>query len=90
MSLMTFSCIICLMLDKTKATDINLSLESTFKPMERFWTNSGFSPMGNYSNFLQSKDTQLALELMSSLPNQGLNNVRIHWLLDSIETRYLD
>ena len=87
MTLITLFCITCMILAKSKAEDIGFNLETSFKLMERFWTNSGFSPMGNYSNFLQSKDTQLALELMSSLPNQGLNSVRIHWLLDLIDTR---
>lgn len=50
--------------------------------IKRFWTNTGFSPLVNDISFFESNDLSTNLEIIGSLPNNGLKYVRIHWLLD--------
>lgn len=59
------------------------------KKLSRFWTNTGFSPIGQkfeLKDILLSSDTLTNLEIISSLPNKALETVRIHWVLDLIDT----
>ena len=55
---------------------------SNVQRLKRFWTNTGFSPLVNDLNFFESNDLSTNLEIIGSLPNNGLKNMRIHWLLD--------
>jgi len=55
---------------------------SNVRRLKRFWTNTGFSPLVNDISFFESNDLSTNLEIIGSLPNNGLKNVRIHWLLD--------
>lgn len=71
--------------------DIDFQYESkTMKKMPRFWTNVGFAPpepVDKVFEFFSSKDIQLNLEIIGSLPNQGIQNVRIHWLLNLLSVK---
>lgn len=63
---------------------------STMKEMPRFWTNVGFAPpepVGNVTEFFNSKDVHLNLEIIGSLPNKGIENIRIHWLLNLLSVK---
>lgn len=53
--------------------------------LPRFWTNTGFCPIGNVSESLLSRDEEINIRLIGSLPNNGIKRVRIHWLLDLVE-----
>ena len=55
--------------------------------LRRFWTNTGFSPLENNLKFFESNDLSTNLEIIGSLPNKGLRNVRIHWLLDLLKIK---
>ncbi|CRL01954.1 CLUMA_CG015068, isoform A [Clunio marinus] len=72
--------------------DINFRKESeSRKKLPRFWTNTGFAPtqpIENAADFLESDDVNLNLEFIGSLPNNGIRNVRIHWLLNMISLSY--
>ena len=60
------------------------------KRLPRFWTNTGFAPpapIENVTEFFDSNDVKLNLEIIGSLPNQGIQNVRIHWLLNLLSIR---
>ncbi|CAO1383924.1 unnamed protein product [Diamesa hyperborea] len=60
-------------------------LTRELKLLPRFWTNTGFAPpapVENVTDFFESKDVNLNLEIIGSLPNKGISNVRIHWLLN--------
>lgn len=62
------------------------------KKLPRFWTNTGFAPpepVTKAGNFFDSDDVNLNLEIIGSLPNQGIKNVRIHWLLNLLSVRYV-
>lgn len=58
---------------------------SNFYEFPRFWTNTGFCPIGNVSKALLSQDEEINIRLLGSLPNNGIKRVRIHWLLELIE-----
>lgn len=61
-----------------------------FKKLPRFWTNTGFAPpepVAEAGAFFDSDDVNLNLEIIGSLPNQGINNVRMHWLLNLLSVR---
>lgn len=53
--------------------------------LPRFWTNTGFCPIGNVSEVLLSQDEEINIRLLGSLPNNGIKRVRIHWLLDLVQ-----
>lgn len=57
------------------------------KELDRFWTNTGFAPIGSDSrDIFLSSDTLTNIDLISSLPNKALETIRIHWILDLIDT----
>ncbi|EAT44203.1 AAEL004402-PA [Aedes aegypti] len=79
-----------------KFYEVEVDLEQVFqqgKPLPRFWTSTGLcppAPREKTSEFLLSEDSLLNLEIIGSLPNQGLKYVRIHWLLDMINFSHYD
>lgn len=56
-----------------------------YHELPRFWTNTGFCPIGNVSQVLLSQEEEINIRLLGSLPNNGIKRVRIHWLLDLVE-----
>lgn len=73
----------------TPPLTINYSM-SDVKKLPRFWINTGFAPpepIEDVSNFFESNDVKLNLEIIGSLPNNGLKNIRIHWLLNLLSIR---
>ena len=65
-------------------------LTKELKRLPRFWTNTGFAPpapVENVTEFFESMDVNLNLEIIGSLPNQGIPNIRIHWLLNLLSIR---
>lgn len=61
------------------------------KSLPRFWTNTGFAPpepVETVDEYFESNDVNLNLEIIGSLPNNGITNVRIHWLLNLLSIRY--
>lgn len=71
---------------------IHFRERENYKELTRFWTNVGFSPPAplplnnsQISEVLLSKDVQLNNEIVSSLPNNGVDHIRIHWLLSLIQ-----
>lgn len=86
--MMMFSCV-----NETYARRINIDFQyesGMMKKLPRFWTNVGFAPpepVTNVSKFFSSKDIQLNLEIIGSLPNEGIQNVRIHWLLNLLSVK---
>lgn len=60
------------------------------KKLPRFWTNTGFAPpepVDKAADFFETDDVKRNLEIIGSLPNQGIRNVRIHWLLNLLSIR---
>lgn len=73
--------------------DIHLTIhvQHELGPLKRFWTSTGFtlprdlSPSHDTKPFYLSSDVKMNLALIGSLPNRGIQQVRIHWLLNLIE-----
>lgn len=60
--------------------------EKLSKSLPRFWTSTGFCPIGNnVTEILNSYDTKTNIQLIGTIPNHGLKYIRIHWLLDLVE-----
>lgn len=60
------------------------------KKLPRFWTNVGFSPpepVDKVDEYMMNIDVHRNLEIIGSLPNKGIENVRIHWLLNLIKVK---
>lgn len=88
--------IVCLMSHGTIASDVRrLAIDfaagtDDMKKLPRFWTNTGFSPsepVEHVDGFFESDDVNMNLEIIGSLPNRGIKNVRVHWLLNLISIR---
>nr|XP_033772528.1 alpha-L-iduronidase isoform X2 [Geotrypetes seraphini] len=57
------------------------------RPLQHFWKSTGFCPPLPHNRsdvFESSKDLQLNLAYVSSVPQSGIEQIRIHWLLDLI------
>lgn len=66
---------------------INLTGHKDFE-LNRFWTSTGFCPTFQDSRvILGSDDVIQNLIHISSLPRNGLQYVRIHWILDLIDQK---
>ncbi|XP_063222250.1 alpha-L-iduronidase isoform X2 [Bacillus rossius redtenbacheri] len=72
------------------ASPLSLEVDAGGPPaaeLRRFWTSTGLSPTSGRraaAEFLLSRDEQLNLALIGSLPNAAITHVRIHWLLDLV------
>ena len=67
---------------------IDINTDVTAASLKHFWESTGLCPPlphYNASEFLLSVDMMQNLLLMSSVPHQGLKQVRIHWLLELIK-----
>lgn len=67
-----------------------------YRPMPRFWTNVGFSPPAplplnntQVTGELLGDDVRISNELIAALPNQGIEHIRIHWLLSLIKFEWV-
>lgn len=71
---------------------VDYNSSNDVKKLPRFWMNTGFAPpepLDKVADFLESDDVNLNLEIIGSLPNNGIKNVRIHWLLNLLTIRCL-
>ncbi|CAH1392790.1 unnamed protein product [Nezara viridula] len=80
------SFIIVLLLAPTFPLKITINPNSVKGHLTKFWKSTGFSPSSfdqtSTREFLMSKDVEHNLAIISALPNQGIEFVRIHWLLN--------
>ena len=85
--------VLVMILVTTESHRVNIEFDELTKELKllpRFWTNTGFAPpapVENVTYFFESKDVHLNLEIIGSLPNKGISNVRIHWLLNLLSIR---
>ncbi|XP_055626302.1 alpha-L-iduronidase isoform X2 [Toxorhynchites rutilus septentrionalis] len=82
---------IVIMVQRSEVHRVVIDYEQVFlkeKSLPRFWTSTGLcppAPREKAAEFLLSNDSLLNLEIIASLPNQGLKYVRIHWLLELLQ-----
>lgn len=82
-------------MSRVTITSVKLGIDFTagtekMKKLPRFWTNTGFSPpepVEHVNDFFMTEDLNLNLEIVGSLPNRAITNVRVHWLLNLIMMR---
>ncbi|XP_072216572.1 alpha-L-iduronidase isoform X2 [Excalfactoria chinensis] len=63
------------------------------RPLRHFWRSTGFCPPLPHSSaglFDLSKDQEMNLAYISSVPHDGIEQVRIHWLLELITVRMVN
>ena len=75
-----------LIVHSTIIIELNNFNVNTYIP--RFWTNTGFcppAPIDKSIDFFLSQDVKFNLQLIGSIPNKGIKNVRVHWLLELIK-----
>ncbi|OPJ61973.1 alpha-L-iduronidase isoform D [Patagioenas fasciata monilis] len=63
------------------------------RPLQHFWRSTGFCPPLPHSRadlFDLSKDQEMNLAYISSIPHGGIEQVRIHWLLELVAFRVMN
>ncbi|XP_065176849.1 alpha-L-iduronidase-like [Sycon ciliatum] len=56
-------------------------------PLDRFWRSTGFCPPlphQNFSSYVITEDEMQNIALIGSVARRGIEQVRIHWLLDLV------
>ncbi|XP_017769452.1 PREDICTED: alpha-L-iduronidase [Nicrophorus vespilloides] len=66
---------------------IHIDYSSSEAKIEPFWQSTGFSPpKGEVDTYLLSQDSKTNIAIIGALPNRGIKQIRVHWLLDLIKT----
>ncbi|NXA08851.1 IDUA iduronidase, partial [Sapayoa aenigma] len=72
------------------AYEVYVDARRAERPLQHFWRSTGFCPPLPHSRadlFDLSKDQELNLAYISSVPHGGIEQVRIHWLLELVALR---
>lgn len=77
------------MIKTIDSADLYIGVPTFKKYLPRFWTNTGFCPPAPINDnstisFFLSDDVATNIEIISALPNNALQTIRIHWLLNMI------
>ncbi|KAK6492887.1 alpha-L-iduronidase-like [Huso huso] len=66
---------------------VTVDAETPQRDLKHFWKSTGFCPPlphDQADKYDLSKDQQLNLAYISSVPHRGIEQVRIHWLLELV------
>uniref|UniRef100_A0A8C3LGF8 Alpha-L-iduronidase n=1 Tax=Chrysolophus pictus TaxID=9089 RepID=A0A8C3LGF8_CHRPC len=72
---------------------VHVDVRRAERPLRHFWRSTGFCPPLPHSSadlFDLSKDQEINLAYISSVPHNGIEQVRIHWLLELITVRMMN
>ncbi|KAG9261607.1 alpha-L-iduronidase [Astyanax mexicanus] len=72
------------------SVEVLVEADKPLRKLTHFWRSSGFCPPQPHSDSAHydlSIDQQLNLALIGSTPHSGLQQVRIHWMLELISAR---
>ncbi|XP_051498933.1 alpha-L-iduronidase isoform X2 [Apus apus] len=72
---------------------VSVDVRRAERPLQHFWRSTGFCPPLPHSRaelFDLSKDQELNLAYISSVPHGGIEQVRIHWLLELVAVRVIN
>ncbi|XP_074788949.1 alpha-L-iduronidase isoform X3 [Athene noctua] len=72
---------------------VSVNVGRAERPLEHFWRSTGFCPPLPHSRadlFDLSKDQEMNLAYISSVPYGGIEQVRIHWLLELVALRVMN
>ncbi|XP_030368687.1 alpha-L-iduronidase isoform X3 [Strigops habroptila] len=72
---------------------VSVDARQAERPLQHFWRSTGFCPPLPHSRadlFDLSKDQEINLAYISSVPHGGIEQVRIHWLLELVAIRVMN
>ncbi|XP_071587319.1 alpha-L-iduronidase isoform X2 [Heliangelus exortis] len=72
---------------------VSVDVRRAERPLQHFWRSTGFCPPLPHSRadlFDLSKDQEMNLAYISSVPHGGIEQVRIHWLLELVTLRVVN
>ncbi|TRZ04537.1 hypothetical protein DNTS_014385 [Danionella cerebrum] len=75
------------------SVDVQVNVDKPLRKLEHFWRSTGFCPPQPHSDarwFDLSVDQQMNLALIGSVPHAGIQQVRIHWMLELLSARVVD
>ncbi|XP_056369113.1 alpha-L-iduronidase isoform X2 [Oenanthe melanoleuca] len=75
------------------AYEVYVDARRTERPLQHFWRSTGFCPPLPHRRadlYDLSKDQELNLAYISSVPHGGIEQVRIHWLLELVALRIVN
>ncbi|CAL8249369.1 unnamed protein product [Merluccius merluccius] len=83
------------LLGTTKTTSgspyyVTVDLEEPLGELDHFWRSTGFCPPLPHTEaykFVLSRDQELNLAYVGSVPHGGIQQVRIHWMLELVSIR---
>ncbi|XP_030213787.1 alpha-L-iduronidase isoform X1 [Gadus morhua] len=70
---------------------ITVDVEKPLGELKHFWTSTGFCPPLPHTEahqFVLSRDQELNLAYVGSVPHGGIQQVRIHWMLELVTIQY--
>ncbi|XP_076854892.1 alpha-L-iduronidase isoform X2 [Brachyhypopomus gauderio] len=73
--------------------DVSVNVAEPLRELRHFWTSSGFCPPLPHTDarvYDLSEDQRMNLALVGSVPHGGLEQVRIHWLLELVSARIIN
>ena len=87
--------VILILLNASEADTFNghvvLDANRVVGPLQHFWESTGFCPPDPHQDFYKfmfANDELQNLAYVGSVPNRGIKQVRIHWLLDLVSMKW--
>lgn len=83
------STVLILLISAEQTDHFNVMLDASrvVGPLQHFWESTGFCPPDPHQDFYKfifTNDELQNLAYISSVPQKGIKQVRIHWLLDLV------
>lgn len=69
------------------SVEVNVKADKPLRNLKHFWRSTGFCPPQPHTDarlYDLSKDQQMNLALIGSVPHRGIQQVRIHWMLELV------
>ena len=81
--------VLILLISGEQTDNVNVLLDASrvVGPLRHFWESTGFCPPDphqDFKKFIFTNDELQNLAYIGSVPNKGIKQVRIHWLLDLV------
>ncbi|XP_066510173.1 alpha-L-iduronidase-like [Hoplias malabaricus] len=81
------------LINPSSSLEILVNADKQIRNISHFWRSTGFCPPELHTDahiYDLSKDQQLNLALIGSTPHSGLQQVRIHWMLELISAQIIN
>ncbi|XP_056603372.1 LOW QUALITY PROTEIN: alpha-L-iduronidase [Triplophysa dalaica] len=72
------------------SVEVQVKVDKPLRNLQHFWRSTGFCPPQPHTDahlYDLSKDQQMNLALIGSVPHRGLQQVRIHWMLELVSAQ---